>query len=79
MHVTLQKGDILYLPALWYHRVAQDVGESPAPAESRATIAVNWWFDVEMSAPLWSFTSFLRRATLALDGVVEPEEDEGED
>lgn len=32
--VDLFRGDVLYLPALWFHRVAQ-VG---------LTIAVNWWF-----------------------------------
>ncbi|ORY91719.1 cupin-like domain-domain-containing protein [Leucosporidium creatinivorum] len=80
IELTLQKGDMLYLPALWFHRVAQDVGDSPASAQGvegekqRATIAVNWWYDMDMSSPLWSFCSFLRKATLALDGRVEDEE-----
>jgi len=33
---TLQQGDVLYLPALWYHRVTQ----------SCTTIAVNYWYEM---------------------------------
>ena len=27
LRVTLQPGDMLYLPAMWYHKVSQSVGE----------------------------------------------------
>ena len=33
--LTLQKGETLYLPAMWYHRVSQ----------TKPTIAVNFWYE----------------------------------
>ena len=40
VRVTLGKGDLLYLPAMWYHYVTQE--EKGADA----VIAVNYWFDM---------------------------------
>lgn len=40
LQVTLHAGDVLYLPAMWYHYVEQDEGSEDA------AIAVNWWFDM---------------------------------
>lgn len=40
-HVTLQKGDTLYLPSLWYHQVSQVSGKDPY------TLAINYWFDMD--------------------------------
>lgn len=39
IHVTLEPGDTLYLPPGWWHHVRQS-GDT--------TIAVNWWYDVEI-------------------------------
>ena len=36
---TLGEGDVLYLPALWWHAVSQRGG-----AEG-STTAVNWWYE----------------------------------
>ncbi|PXF42362.1 JmjC domain-containing protein E [Gracilariopsis chorda] len=36
LQVHLHAGDVLYLPALWYHRVAQQ----------GITIAINWWYEM---------------------------------
>lgn len=36
LEVRVEAGDVLYLPAYWLHRVAQE----------GVTVAVNWWYDV---------------------------------
>ncbi|XP_066929748.1 bifunctional peptidase and (3S)-lysyl hydroxylase Jmjd7-like [Clytia hemisphaerica] len=38
--VTLQAGDVLYLPSLWFHHVQQ----------TNSTIAVNFWYDMNYDA-----------------------------
>ena len=35
LQCTVQAGEVLYIPAMWYHRVSQ----------TRLTIAVNYWYD----------------------------------
>ncbi|KAG8713501.1 hypothetical protein FRC09_018638 [Ceratobasidium sp. 395] len=55
LHVTVQEGQSLYLPAGWWHRVAQ-TGDREG-----VCVAVNWWYDVEMSGMKWVWMSFLRR------------------
>lgn len=40
MEVRVNAGDILYLPALWYHHVRQ----------SHKCIAVNFWYDMDYDA-----------------------------
>ncbi|BGP15044.1 hypothetical protein JCM10213v2_002999 [Rhodosporidiobolus nylandii] len=82
MQVTLEKGDMLYLPALWFHLVEQDVGWGPSGPGigTQAAIAVNWWYDMNYGAPTWSLLQFVRRKVLELDGREDPaEESEGEE
>jgi len=43
IHVHVQEGELLYLPALWYHRVTQ----------SCETIGLNYWYDMRFDTPLW--------------------------
>ncbi|KAI3612185.1 jmjc domain-containing protein 7 [Moniliophthora roreri] len=50
IHVTVKSGDTLYLPAGWWHHVRQ----------SGITIALNWWYDIEMRGMNWVLLSFLR-------------------
>ncbi|KAM0788701.1 hypothetical protein ACM66B_002797 [Microbotryomycetes sp. NB124-2] len=85
LRVEVEQGDLLYLPALWYHQVSQSVGHPPEPSSStppfqeeyadvrskRATIAVNWWYDMSMDAPLWSLMDFVRRCTLNSRGELD--------
>lgn len=51
IHVSLLPGETLYLPAGWWHHVRQ---------AAETTIAVNWWYDVEMRGMSWVMLSFLR-------------------
>ncbi|KAJ7283646.1 cupin-like domain-containing protein [Mycena rebaudengoi] len=52
IHITIHAGETLYLPAGWWHHVQQ----------ADRTIALNWWYDMEMRGISWILLSFLRGA-----------------
>jgi jumonji domain-containing protein 7 len=52
--VTLEEGDLLYLPAMWYHKVSQSSGEEGF------ALAVNYWYDMDFSGGFWTANNFLR-------------------
>ncbi|KAF2628437.1 Clavaminate synthase-like protein [Macroventuria anomochaeta] len=54
MHVTLDEGDMLYLPALWYHKVSQSCDEEGL------CCAVNYWYDLDFGGGFWSTAGFVR-------------------
>jgi jumonji domain-containing protein 7 len=54
LRITLDPGDMLYLPALWYHKVSQSC------SEEGICCAVNYWYDVEFSGGFWSMAGFVR-------------------
>ncbi|OTA67923.1 putative pla2g4b [Hypoxylon sp. EC38] len=54
LRVTLQPGDMFYLPAMWYHKVSQSC------SEEGICVAVNYWYDMEFSGPLYPLTSLVR-------------------
>ncbi|PSR81203.1 putative phospholipase [Coniella lustricola] len=58
MRVTLNKGDMLYLPAMWYHKVSQSC------SEEGICVAVNYWYDMDFSGPLFPLASFVRSVTV---------------
>ncbi|KAJ9142741.1 JmjC domain-containing protein 7 [Pleurostoma richardsiae] len=57
VRVTLRPGDMLYLPAMWYHKVSQSC------SEDGICVAVNYWYDMEFSGPLYPLCSFVRSVT----------------
>lgn len=61
IHISLEAGDTLYLPAGWWHHVRQ------GGSQGEVTIAMNWWYDVEMRGMSWVWLSFLR-GTMVEDG-----------
>ncbi|KAI5917547.1 phospholipase A2 [Camillea tinctor] len=59
VRVTLNPGDMLYLPAMWYHKVSQSC------SEDGICVAANYWYDMEFGGPLYSLCSFVRNVGLA--------------
>ena len=66
LRVTLEKGDMLYLPALWYHKVSQSCNDEGI------CCAVNYWYDLDFSGGFWSMAGFVRNVGLL---SLEDEED----
>lgn len=58
MRVTLDEGDMLYLPALWYHKVSQSCNDEGL------CCAVNYWYDLEFGGGFWSTAGFVRTVGL---------------
>ena len=69
--VRVQPGETLYLPSLWFHRVAQENNDGPL------TIAVNLWYDMEFASPLWVYFDLLQRINVEEEEEVpqQPKED----
>lgn len=60
MRVELNEGDMLYLPALWYHKVAQKCGEEGF------CCAVNYWYDLDFGGGFWAGMGFVRAVGIAV-------------
>jgi peptidyl-lysine (3S)-dioxygenase / protease len=54
LRLTLNEGDMLYLPAMWYHKVSQTVGKEGF------VCAVNYWYDMDFAGPFWAQNAFVR-------------------
>lgn len=50
LEVHIRAGDLLYLPALWFHRVTQ----------SCETVGINYWYDMKFDSPSWCYFHFLQ-------------------
>ncbi|KAE8866847.1 hypothetical protein PTNB73_04941 [Pyrenophora teres f. teres] len=70
LRVTLEEGDVLYLPALWYHKVSQTCNDEGI------CCAVNYWYDLDFSGGFWSMANFVR--SVGLVSMQEEKEKEGE-
>ncbi|KAH6680686.1 cupin-like domain-containing protein [Halenospora varia] len=62
MRVEIGKGDMLYLPALWYHKVGQRADEEGI------CVAVNYWHDMEFSGSFYPLTGLVRSVVLDAEG-----------
>ncbi|KAK1754811.1 phospholipase A2 [Echria macrotheca] len=54
MRVTLEPGDMLYLPCMWYHKVSQSC------SDEGICVAVNYWYDMDFSGPLYPLCNFVK-------------------
>lgn len=54
MKIALEAGDMLYLPAMWYHKVSQEVGDEGF------SCSINYWYDMDFDGPFWATTSLIR-------------------
>jgi len=72
IQITVDAGEALYLPPGWWHHVRQDDN----------TIALNWWYDMEMRGMSWVVLSLLRGVgdvPSGNDGAASENMDESED
>ena len=51
LRVTVQAGQILYLPSSWFHHVTQTC----------ETVAMNYWYEMNFESPLWCYFHFLQQ------------------
>ncbi|KAF1945941.1 Clavaminate synthase-like protein [Clathrospora elynae] len=58
LRITLEEGDMLYLPALWYHKVSQSCNHEGI------CVAANYWYDLDFSGGFWSSANFVRSVGL---------------
>lgn len=56
LQVTVSAGEMLYLPALWFHHVQQE------PDEEGKCIAVNLWYDMQFGLN-WAYYNFMQGMT----------------
>lgn len=63
LRVTLEEGDLLYLPSMWYHKVSQSGGDEGFAC------AVNYWYDMEFAGQGWAVGQFVREVCAAREEV----------
>ncbi|RMZ70672.1 phospholipase A2 [Pyrenophora seminiperda CCB06] len=73
LRVTLEEGDVLYLPALWYHKVSQSCNDEGV------CCAVNYWYDLDFSGGFWSTANFVRSVGLLSMRGGDGEKEKGEE
>jgi jumonji domain-containing protein 7 len=51
IRVHVKAGEMLYLPALWFHQVAQTC----------ETVGINYWYDMQFDSPNWCYFNLLQQ------------------
>lgn len=62
--VRVRAGEVLYLPALWYHQVSQTC----------YTVAVNMWHDADFCGPAWAYYSMCKALAPAVQASWSPDD-----
>ncbi|KAF8946408.1 JmjC domain-containing protein 7 [Haplosporangium gracile] len=61
--VVVNPGEMLYLPAMWYHQVEQE------PDHEGKCIAVNWWYDMGFEGDRFSNAAFMANLLKLVDEI----------
>ncbi|KAG0372832.1 JmjC domain-containing protein 7 [Mortierella sp. AD032] len=61
--VVVNPGEMLYLPAMWYHQVEQE------PDHEGKCIAVNWWYDMGFEGDRFSSAAFMTNLLKLVDEI----------
>ncbi|KAJ3394141.1 JmjC domain-containing protein 7 [Lobulomyces angularis] len=73
--VEVSAGDVFYLPSLWYHQVEQE--STCLEKGFNATIAVNYWYDLDYDDARFSYFQLLRSVTKLAEGTnIDDDEDD---
>ena len=56
IEIHVRAGELLYLPALWFHRVTQTC----------ETIGVNYWYDMRFDSPMWCYFHLLQESIVVV-------------
>ncbi|OSX80277.1 hypothetical protein BU14_0056s0059 [Porphyra umbilicalis] len=71
LRVTVRPGEVLFLPALWYHAVTQGPDGAAAAggaADAGLVVAVNFWYDMDYGSPAAAYARFVREVGRARAG-----------
>ena len=65
--VRVQANEMIYIPALWLHRVTQ----------SCETVAINYWYEMNFNTPLYAYFHLLQQMKPVLDDAIETVDEDG--
>ena len=61
--VDVRAGDVLYLPAMWFHEVSQSAATTGGGENAgfNAVLAFNYWFDMSFDSPAYHLQALIKR------------------